>query len=211
MKGCRPLTDEEVRRVIETFQGRYKERDRAMFVLGVCAGFSISEILSLRVRDVVQKGVITKRVCVLRKNTKGKKQTRDVKLLNSARVAVFEWVDSGLRQKGFMQPDTYLFKSQIGKNRSIGRRHAYRVLMENFARNCITDRLGTHTMRKTYAAFLYRDLVERRAKGEPVDPLPLTSKGLGHLSLSSTMSYLSFLEEDIEESMTSFETKLFGR
>jgi len=210
VKGCRPLTGGEVRRVVKTFQGRYKERDRAMFVLGVCAGFRISEMLSLRVRDIVQNGEITKRVCVQRQNTKGKKQTRDVKLLDAAREVLFEWIKKGLHAKGFILPDTYLFKSQVGKNKPISRRHAYRVLKDNFERNYMTGKLGTHTMRKTYAAALYKDLVERRAKGEPVDPFPLTARGLGHMNMGNTEKYLSFHEEDIEISMENFAAKLFA-
>jgi site-specific recombinase XerD len=109
-----------------------------------------------------------------------------------------------------MLPEMYLFKSQVGKNKPISRRHAYRVLKDNFERNCMTGKLGTHTMRKTYAAVLYKDLVERRAKGEPVDPFPLTARGLGHMNMGNTEKYLSFHEEDIEKSMTNFEAKLFG-
>ncbi len=209
MRGCRPLTAAEVRQVMNTFQGRYQERDRALFVLGVCAGFRISEMLSLKVRDVVQNSVVTDRVSVRRCNTKGKKQTRDVKLLDAAREALFDWIQTGLKAHGFIFPDIFLFKSQVGGNKPISRRHAYRILKDNFERNCITGKVGTHTMRKTYADFLYRDLVERRAKGEPVDPYPLTARGLGHLNMGNTEKYLSFQEEDIEKSMESFESVLF--
>jgi integrase len=52
MKGCRPLTDEEVVLVQQSFGGIYAARDKALFLLGVKSGFRISELLSLQVGDV---------------------------------------------------------------------------------------------------------------------------------------------------------------
>jgi hypothetical protein len=53
-------------------------------------------------------------------------------------------------------------------------------------------------MRKTFANHIYEHLCQRRAAGEAVDPFRLTSKALGHRSLTSTDGYLSFLEADID-------------
>ena len=53
-------------------------------------------------------------------------------------------------------------------------------------------------MRKTFANHVYRQLCQRRAAGEAIDPLRMTSKALGHRSITSTDGYLSFLEADIE-------------
>jgi integrase len=58
MAGCRALTDREVELVSKSFGGRYALRDRALFLLGVHTGFRISELLSLRVRDVWAYGRI---------------------------------------------------------------------------------------------------------------------------------------------------------
>jgi integrase len=48
MPGCRPLTDDEVDLVLQSFGGRYALRDRALFCLGIYTGFRITELLSLR-------------------------------------------------------------------------------------------------------------------------------------------------------------------
>jgi integrase len=61
MKGCRPLTAEEVELVQQSFGGVYAERDQALFLLGVKSGFRISELLSLRVGDVSQHGQLVDR------------------------------------------------------------------------------------------------------------------------------------------------------
>ena len=44
MKGCRPLTEDEVMLVQRSFGGVYADRDKALFLLGVKSGFRISEL-----------------------------------------------------------------------------------------------------------------------------------------------------------------------
>jgi integrase len=58
MAGCRALTENEVQLVRRSFGGAFARRDEALFMLGVKAGFRISELISLRVKDVLQHGKI---------------------------------------------------------------------------------------------------------------------------------------------------------
>ena len=67
MKGCRPLTDDGVKRVRQSFRGRYAKWNEALVVLGVAYECRISELLSLRVGDVCQHGRIVDRVTVARR------------------------------------------------------------------------------------------------------------------------------------------------
>ncbi len=210
MKGTRPLTKHEIHRVLESFRGRLRLRNRALFLLGVTCGFRIQELISLRVQDVITEGVIVDRVTVEKRNTKGCIESRSVKLLEVARNGLLDWITKGLWQRGYVSPATYLFRSEYGLNNPISPRHALRVLTRNYEQNRLAGKLGTHSMRKTYAKLMYGDLVERRARGEAVDPLPITSKGLGHKTLTSTMSYLSFLTEDVDTSAANVERKIFG-
>ena len=53
MKGCRPLDKNELSRLKTAFTGRMAVRNKALFFLGVNTGFRISELLSLRLRDVL--------------------------------------------------------------------------------------------------------------------------------------------------------------
>jgi site-specific recombinase XerC len=52
MKGCRPLTEDEVDLLQRSFGGVYADRDKALFLLEVKSGFRISELLSLHVGEV---------------------------------------------------------------------------------------------------------------------------------------------------------------
>jgi integrase len=54
MKGARKLSDSEIAPIASSFRGRYAVRDRALFILGLSTGGRISELLSLRIKDVWQ-------------------------------------------------------------------------------------------------------------------------------------------------------------
>jgi len=197
MKGCRPLTEAEVSLVRQCFGGRYARRDCALFLLGVKSGFRISELLALQVGDVWRGQRVVERVTVSRRHMKRQTEGRTVLLHPEARAALTGWfVD--LQAAGPCLPETYVFRSRKGPNRPISRRHALRVLREVYDANELTGPLGTHAMRKTFANQVYQHLCARRAAGEAIDPFRLTSKALGHRSLTSTDGYLSFLEADIE-------------
>ena len=197
MKGCRPLTEAEVRVVLQSFGGRYARRDRALFLLGVKSGFRISELLALQVGDVWQGQRVVERVTVRRRHMKNKAEGRTILLHPEARAALAAWLGE-LRAAGPCSGTTYVFRSRKGANRPISRRHALRVLREVYDANELTGPLGTHAMRKTFANHVYQQLCRRRAAGEALDPFRMTSKALGHRSITSTDGYLSFLEADID-------------
>ena len=188
MKGCRPLSDEEVDVIAKSFGGQFADRDRALFLLGVKSGFRISELLSLRLADVLQAGRIVDRVTVQRRNMKKKTEGRTVLLHPEAKAALAEWVRQ-LKADGYMTDDAFVFQSRKGQNRPINRQQAWSILREAYQTNELGGKLGTHSMRKTFADRIYdrlgRDLVK-------------TARALGHRNINSTVSYLSFREEDID-------------
>jgi integrase len=56
MQGCRPLSEEEISQVTQAFDGPFALRNQALLLLDVRTGYRISELLSLRVGDVYQRG-----------------------------------------------------------------------------------------------------------------------------------------------------------
>jgi integrase len=199
MKGCRPLTDEEVKRVRRSFTGRYARRNESLVVLGVACGFRISEVLSLRVGDVLQHGKVVDRVTVARRYMKGgkagKAESRTVRLAPEARAVLSVWLEQLAAQlQGALDPQTPVFCSRVrdqdtGLRRAISREQAWRVLTAVFAANELQGRLGTHCLRKTFANNVYE---------ANHHDLPKTQKALGHRNINSTVAYLSFREEDVE-------------
>lgn len=205
MIGCRPLTPNEFALVLRAFRGRDELRNRALFVLGVTTGFRISELLSVSISDVHREGRQVQRIRVRRRDMKGGRRRgprrgrgavhgRTAVLTPLARKHLELWLGH-LALEGALDPDAPLFRSRKGKDRAISRVQAYRVLRDAFA-YCELDLTspGTHTMRKTFADTMYEAL------GHDLFKL---QKALGHASPSSTVAYLSFNEEEIDEAALS--------
>ncbi len=93
MLGCRPLTDDELSRVQHAFSGTFERRNRALFVLGYTTGFRISELLSLRVKDVLAGSGLVKHVKVPRRNMKARRASRSAILAPVARSFLQAWLD----------------------------------------------------------------------------------------------------------------------
>jgi integrase len=189
MRGCRPLTDEEVKLIASSFSGSSAGRDRCLFTLGWNSGFRVSELLSLTVGDVLQHREIVDRVTVQRRATKGKRESRTVVLNGRAQTALRRW----LGEMGDVSPGTPLFPSRKGDG-AISRVQAHRVLKAAVGANELQGKIASHSMRKTFAEKVYDKL-----DGD----LPKLQKALGHASINSTISYLSFKQEDVDDAILS--------
>ena len=187
MRGCRPLTDEEITLMKGSFSGKYAERDRALFMLGCYSGFRVSELLSLKVGDVVEYGGIVSQVTVQRRNMKGSGSGRSVALNPKAREALMRW----LVELGEVSCSAPLFPSRKG-DRPISRVQAHRILKEAAAVNQIGGKVSTHSMRKSFA-----QRVHKAVDGD----LMKTQRALGHKSINSTVQYLSFDQQDVDDAV----------
>lgn len=187
MKGMRPLTDNEAHEV----QAQLKGRDAALFALGVRTGFRISELLSLKVSDVMSpSGQIAASVEVRRRSVKGKTASRRVVIHAQAQEALASWLKV-MREEGYTMAGS-LFPSRKGG--AISRVQAWRILSDAYARAGLEGRLGTHSMRKTFANRVYDKLGH---------DLLRTQAALGHRQITSTAAYLSFRESDINAAILS--------
>jgi integrase len=191
MKGCRPLTAAEVDLVSRSFGGVYADRDKALFLLGVKSGFRIGELLSLRVGDVWQHGRLVDRVTVQRQHMKNKREGRTVLLHPDAKAALATWLMT-LRQLTTGAPQTYVFQSRKGVNRPISQVQAWRILHDAVTTNELTGKVGTHAMRKTFANRVYQQLNHDLVK---------TQRAMGHKNINSTVAYLSFVEDEIDQAI----------
>ena len=96
-----------------------------------------------------------------------------------------------------VSPGMALFHSRKGNgHQPIDRSHAWRII-KNAAFNCgIHGKIGTHSMRKTFASNMF-DLLDGNI-GE-------VQKALGHKKIDSTMQYLDFKQQNIDEAITKLE------
>jgi integrase len=191
MKGCRPLTEAEVDLLQQSFGGVYADGVKALFLLGVKSGVRISELLSLHVGDVWQHGRLVDRVAVQRRHMKNQREGRTVLLHPEAKAALATWLLT-LRQMSGCTAQTYVFRSRKGANRPISKVQAWRILHEAVTTNELTGKVGTHAMRKTFANRVYHQLNHDLVK---------TQRAMGHKNINSTVAYLSFVEDEIDQAI----------
>lgn len=185
MKGCRPLNHKEVVMMLASFTGTFAKRDKALFTLGIKSGFRISELLSLQLKDVWTGSKVSQYVTVSRNNMKKKTEGRTIPLNRIAQKAIRELIITVDNRDG----DTYLFKSRNGHNKPITRQQADRVLNKYFSLLGFTGKLGTHSMRKTFANNIHEALGFDLVK---------TQHAMGHKAIESTIKYLQPDHESIE-------------
>lgn len=201
MRGSRPLTSEEVALIKKSFTGRFAERNNALFTLGINTGFRVSEILSLKLGDVLEEsGKIKSRITVRRRSMKGSKTSRNVLLNGQAKETMKSWIRK-MQQNGFIHKEDPIFYSEKRPGRSLTRNHVWSILQIQYKKCHLTGKLGTHAMRKTFANAVYNFYLSKLASGEKIDPFRSTSRALGHSAITSTDAYLSFREEDIDEAV----------
>lgn len=181
MIGSRPLEENEIKRVMELLPN---SKYRLFFTFGLYTGFRVSELLSLRVSDVMKHGQLVDRVVVARKNMKGNRKSRSVVLHQQVKNALMTHLSG--------RADDWLFQSRQGG--PIKRKQAWALLNGVFIQARLQGKLGTHCMRKTFASNMYHKLNK---------DLIATQKALDHVSINSTISYLSFNEKLIDEAILS--------
>jgi site-specific recombinase XerD len=83
-------------------------------MLGIKAGFRISELIAIRVQDVMQYGKLADRVEVARQHMKGKQHSRSVPLHSDAREALAAWLPILHARLGGVLPRNWLRVLQTG-------------------------------------------------------------------------------------------------
>ena len=187
MKGCRALTQDEIGDVLKHLSGPYAARNQALFIVGLRTGRRISQLLSLKVQDVLgPDGEITPEVYFNRRSVKGKLEGQRVPLHPEAREALKIWVDELLA--GGKRRKSYLFRSRTNGNQAISRWQAWKILKKAYRAAGLSGKLATHTMRKSFAARMYSKL--------DWNLLDLAD-AMGHKSVNSTRSYLNSNQDKI--------------
>lgn len=212
MIGARPLDDTEVSQLLaEGFTGQYKHRNRSFFAIGVSTGFRVSELLALTMRDVMHRKYPRKYVKIPKRYTKGKTQGRTQQLQPFAQKALQPWIDIRLEESELAELlDQPVFISRekntrTGTIKTITPQHAGHILNKAFARCDITDSVSTHSMRKTFAKKIYQDAVTKFKNDQILmEPLRVCQQQLGHKTIQSTLSYLSFIGVDVDPDLFNY-------
>jgi len=162
MAGRRALTPLEERMLLSVVR-ELPPRDRCLITAQWFTGFRISEILSLTVGSVLRNGEIVSKIGVAPRNMKGGYgRTRWIPILPELHRALFSYL-GWLRMRLELSPAMPLFISREGDSegnlRPLTRESARRIMHAAFAAAGVENdgRLGTHTLRKTWARKVYKN------------------------------------------------------
>jgi len=157
-------------------------RDYCLFVLGINSGLRVSDLLRLNIEDVLsEKGKVMDRIVIKEQKT-GK--TKNFSIGANAKKAIEEYLE---KRASYLRAEP-LFISRKG-NTSIQRVQAWKALNQAAEAAGITDKVGTHTLRKTFAYHAYQ-------QGKDIT---LIQKLLNHSSPSVTLAYIGITQDEMDD------------
>jgi integrase len=176
MNTVEPIRDLDLLNDIIDFLYAKNRRDHALFTTGIYSGLRVSDILTMRVRDVKDKDYIY----LHEKKTNKEKR---FPIHDELKEILKNYIDD---KKDY----EYLFISRQGLNRPITRTRAYEILNEAAAHFGL-DNIGTHTMRKTFGYWLYQQSKDIAAIKEI----------LNHSDITTTLRYIGVVQETKDKIM----------
>ena len=179
IKNVQPLRSLELIQDMKWSLKRHcSERDYILFLLGINTGLRVGDLLRLKVSDVRGKQKVTIR--------EGKTRKPRTIYLSNVYDELTIYVES--------LPDfSWLFPSRKGEN-PISRVQAYRQLIKAGDMADIPEGIGTHTMRKTFGYWHYKQFKD-------VAELQMI---FNHSHPKVTLTYIGILEEEVENNLKTF-------
>ena len=183
-KGCligqkRPLKPKEVWAIRVRLQLEERRRDLALFNLALDSKLRGCDLVRLQVNDVCVGGRVRDRATVIQRKTGRPVQ---FEITEQTRAAIRDWVANSVPGNG-----QYLFPSRFHDQPHISTRQYARIVHRWVERAGLdSSAYGTHSMRRTKAAQIYKKTGNLRA----VQLL------LGHTKLESTVRYLGIEVDD---------------
>ena len=184
MNTVQPIRSKRKLGAVSKYLKGTDEKYYIMFLLGCHTGLRVTDILGLKVEDIYGKNH-----CTITEKKTGKTKRFPVNPFVADELT--KYIDSHK-----LQEDDYLIQSRKGINKPISRVQAYRAL-DKAAKACGLDEIGTHSMRKTFGYFYYRQTHD----------IATLQKLFNHSSQSVTLRYIGIEAEQIDDSLKDF--KLF--
>jgi integrase len=175
----RPLKPKDVWAIRVRLQLQHRRRDLALFNLAIDSKLRGCDLVRLQVNDVCVGGQVRDRTTVIQKKTDRPVQ---FEITEQTRASIRDWLPSVAARRG-----QYLFPSRLQAQPHLSTRQYARIVHAWVASVGLdSTAYGTHSMRRTKAAQIYKKTGNLRA----VQLL------LGHTKLESTVRYLGIEVED---------------
>ncbi|CJV79701.1 site-specific integrase [Bacillus luti] len=178
IKDVQPIrSKEQIEDMKWSLKRHCSERDYIMFLIGLNTGLRVGDLLKLKTSDVKRKQKF-----VIQEGKTKKPRTISLANIYDEVQAYANTVDS-----------EWLFPSRKG-DKPITTTQAYRQLNKAAEMTDITEGIGTHTMRKTFGYWFYKQTKDV-AKLQAI---------LNHSHPQITLTYIGITEEEIEDSLNQF-------
>ncbi|MFF2092712.1 tyrosine-type recombinase/integrase [Paenibacillus sp. NPDC058174] len=171
MQFVNPIRDVKTIEAMKEELRKHSVRDLLLFVLGINTGISLLDLLSLTVQDVWD-GQNAKQFLYIKDEKTGEEKAY---YLNHK---IAEILNEYLSSEDW-KPEDYLFKSKKDC-RPITRQQAYRIINHSAREVGISEKIGTHTLRKTFGYHAYYRGVA----------ISILKSILHHHSTAETLKYL---------------------
>ena len=184
MNYVQPIRDKEKIEQMKVELQKSGTRDYLIFCLGINTGLRISDIIKLKVKDILnQDRTIKTHIDIIEEKTNKKKR---FKINNSLIEDLKNYI-------GNMNFEEYIFKSRKGINQPISRVQAYCIL-NNAGQNVGLDEIGTHTLRKTFGYHFYNQTRD----------IALLQELFNHSSPRITLRYIGINQDKIDQAYDNF-------
>lgn len=190
MKKVEPIRDPKVIKNIRAILKNQSIRNELLFVLGINIGLRVSDILKLKIEDLIKSNGKTAKDYMTIQEVKTSK-TKKFYLGDIVKKAI----EAYIKETPGITPDEYVFKSRKGNNIPITRQQAYRILNNaaedlglverNSKGMIVSGEIGTHTMRKTFGYHAYKSGVS----------LELLMDIFNHSTPAMTLRYIGITEQ----------------
>lgn len=185
MNTVEPIRDLDLIQDMADYLKDKRERDYVLFMIGIHQGRRISDILPLKVRDVRNQDYIYLRETKTRK---------EVRLLINEELK--EIIEDYIKDKKDYE---YLFRRERGKNKPISRQRVWQILNEAADFFEHKDKIGCHSLRKTFGYWLYqetKDIVSiKELLNQSSDLVASRYIGINQDSKDKMISNLSFSQK----------------
>ncbi|WP_163538682.1 tyrosine-type recombinase/integrase [Gracilibacillus sp. YIM 98692] len=174
MKEAQPI---KTKKEIAAIKCVLKGRNRLLFIFGINSGLRISDILTLRIKDVIDDSGKPRNTVTIKEKKTHKTKTFT---LNAAITRELKKVEASNREE-------YLFKSRKGENKPISRIQSHRILQNAAVNAGLSIKVSAHSLRKTFGYFAYKKGVD----------LSLLMKIFNHSSQETTLQYIGITNDNI--------------
>jgi integrase len=183
MNTVEPIRDIGTVNDIADYLREHSERNYIMFMIGIYSGLRISDILTLRVRDVRNRDRI-----MIREKKTGKE--RRFPINKALKKDLDKYIEP-------MHDYEFLIKSRKDRNKPITRQQAWTILQEAGERFGV-QKIGTHTMRKTFGYHMYQQTHD----------IVAIQKILNHATQEYTLRYIGVTQDTLDTAINNLD---FGR